>query len=769
MSGSGSGLAFATVAGSLEEHDVVHGIVLPKVLDEHPDLTHRQREYAKPDLKTSDFTFAPVRFNHNYKKNHTGVTIAWRVREVYQASANLLEQPGTVRVETLHKMHAEPDDDNQSAEANFQRSQREMLMRGIHRGLSLGHSYNTAFLGDAGVVDASQAGKPGILVNKNIIEISTCKRGKRDGSEILEYLPCRRSLERSRESEIREFVDVYHYTAPAVDLHSSDTARWRSYIDHLWSEVDQRRKALVSEPGYAQSLRARGVVAASADTDEWLEAVASLPWSFLADANGTQPDYRQTTMSTPVGSNQPAATTSSASQQQPPVAASTSQQPAGATNTAPALNQTGAPQGSSSMMAVDTPPTAPPPGGYQAEAAQQAANNFAAYKQQKEAREAAERRAAELETRLAEFESRDNESRKRKQQDDEEREKAAFLAKKEELRAGIMKSGALSKENGTEPQKVDRFVNDQLSDLNAIGTLSGLLEREQRFGHDCETLVSASASARNRFEEAQRAEWSRQRREIESTLSAQPASSIMSSGGYVANQPAASSSSGNRFSFADWNTQQQPANGAVSTTNYAPAQTQGTVLASANSFSFLTGGHQSRSLDTTTPAAAAKKKPELPAVDVTATDNIGQALDHMIYKSANAGTFVLPSRHQLLLLGTNTETRVLNSANGPVEESREVPRLQYPLPETSYSWKTTAPELHEKLTLEVKKLLANGSNRISPADMNEMYRAGRMNEHGQAVNMIPFGGPMEQDGWSAATMDQWRSSRGYGANRRAVF
>lgn len=761
------GLAFATVAGSLEEHDVVHGIVLPKVLDEHPDLTHRQREYAKPDLKTSDFTFAPVHFNHNYKKNHTGVTIAWRVREVYQASANLLDQPGTVRVETLHKMHAEPADDNQSAEANFQRSQREMLMRGIHRGLSLGHSFGTEYLGDAGVIDPSQAGKPGILVKKNIIEISTCKRGKRDGSEILEYLPCRRSLEQSRESEIREFVNVYHYTAPADDLHSSDAAQWRSYINHLWSEVDQRRKALVAEPGYAQSLRARGVVAASADTDEWLEATASLPWSFLGGANGTQPDHRQTTMSAPVGSTQPAATTTAANQQQqPPVAASNTQQTAGATNTAPTLNQTGAPQGSSSMMAVDTPPTAPPPGGYQSEAAQQAANNFAAFKQQKEYAEAAERRAADLAARLAEYETRDNESRKRKQQDDEEREKAAFLAKKEELRLGIVKSGAMSKENGTNAQQVDRFVNDQLSDLDSIASLADLQKREQRFSNDCETLVQASRSARDRFEESQRAEWGRQQREIEATLSAQPASSIMSSGGFVANQPAAASSS-NRFSFADWNTpQQQPASGAVSTTNYAPVQTQGTVLASANSFSFL-GGHQSRSLDTSTPAA--KKKVELPAVDVAATDNIGQALDHMIYKSANAGTFVLPSRHQLLTLGTNTETRVLNSVNGPVEQSREVPRLQFPLPETSYSWKTTAPELHEKLTLEVKKLLANGSNRISPAEMNEMYRAGRLNEHGQAINMIPFGGPMEQDGWSTATMDQWRSSRGFGSNRRAVF
>lgn len=271
----------SAVCGSdFDEHDLVHGIVLPELADVIVCAQERKREFSIDQARQLDFTSLPVRMNHNDDLGNVGTTVAYRVIEAsgdHRASANAPAR--RARAETLHKLNREADHPDNSHAANMAVLQRNLLMMGDHRGLSLAHKYEQEWLADCGKYVASASGRAGRIIFKTPYEISTCSRGKRPGSEILEYLPCKRSLRLSSADAVRAFARQYKYTEPAREL-SKSHATWPAYLDSLWSEVRERRHAIMSEDGYAASLRQRGIVAASAANQAALESAGAqhVPW-----------------------------------------------------------------------------------------------------------------------------------------------------------------------------------------------------------------------------------------------------------------------------------------------------------------------------------------------------------------------------------------------------------------------------------------------------------------------------------------------------------
>jgi len=265
----------------LDEHDLVHGIVLPELPDLIPDAQTRKREFSVAQARDLDLASLPMRMNHNDDLGDIGVTIAYRVLTPgaagtsgkHQASGAAKPRP---RAETLHKLNREADTPGNDHASDMAVMQRLLLMMGDHRGLSLGHTFHTEYVSDCGKYEASARGQPGRIIHKVPYEISTCTRGKRDGSEILEYLPCPRSLRRSSDKAVRTFARQYKYTEPSAELHK-EHAQWPGYLGALWEEVRERRQRIMSEQGYAAALRQRGIVAASADNQAALDAAAEKP------------------------------------------------------------------------------------------------------------------------------------------------------------------------------------------------------------------------------------------------------------------------------------------------------------------------------------------------------------------------------------------------------------------------------------------------------------------------------------------------------------
>src|SRR5690606_6593646 len=107
-------------------------------------------------------------------------------------------------------------------------------------------------------------GTPGRVIRKQAYEISTCRKGLRPGSEIYEYMPCKRSLQKSEENAVRQFARLYNYFEAPQDL-SRGSSGWNSYIDALSDAVNERRRAVLDKNGYTPILNARGYHAASND------------------------------------------------------------------------------------------------------------------------------------------------------------------------------------------------------------------------------------------------------------------------------------------------------------------------------------------------------------------------------------------------------------------------------------------------------------------------------------------------------------------------
>lgn len=276
---------YARLDSELDAHDVVYGIVLPNLKDEYHHPTQKKEEYTLAQAKQVDFTALPMLMNHNNDLHQVGITVAYRVRDGEPAKGE------TPRAEAVFMLNREPDQPVKDDLSRMMSVQRNLLMEGLHRGLSLGHDYHTEYVGNCGTYAASIGmadvnkrtddpyGDPGRVIHKEHKEISVCDRGLREGSEILEYLPCRRSLERSDDDAIRSFTKVYNYTPPPPYLHKQAPG-WSKYLDTLEAEVRQRRRSVLTTNGYGELLRAKGTHAASADRVQ-KRLLKDVPWVLL--------------------------------------------------------------------------------------------------------------------------------------------------------------------------------------------------------------------------------------------------------------------------------------------------------------------------------------------------------------------------------------------------------------------------------------------------------------------------------------------------------
>lgn len=266
----------ATVAGmdnNLVDHDLLYAVVLPDLAERIDDPQLKKQEYTLDQARRVDFASLPLRFNHNDDLPPVGRTIAYRVNE---------QTGGAPRAEVLFKLNREHEQAGARDKLSELSSlQRNLLMKGAHRSVSLGHYYTTQYVSDCGDHQASASGVPGRVIKKEAYEISTCAQGLRKGSDIYEYMPCKRSLLRSTDDAVRSFAALYNYTQPSSELHG-EHAHWSRYIDQLYDEVAERRRTVIKNKGYSAILQARGFHAASADQPGQLDSLSSAPWMFVS-------------------------------------------------------------------------------------------------------------------------------------------------------------------------------------------------------------------------------------------------------------------------------------------------------------------------------------------------------------------------------------------------------------------------------------------------------------------------------------------------------
>jgi hypothetical protein len=671
-------------SSDLDQHDLIHGIVLPQLDDELADPEEMKREFTKDQAREIDLTALPTRLNHSDNLESVGVTLAYRVRET----------GGTTCAETLHKLHREPDGDVDPEDkvAILCAAQRDLLMSGEHQGLSLGHGFSTDYVADLGRHDASLKGREGRVIYKRPIEVSTCRRGKREGSEILEYLPCKKSLLRSDEDKVRSFCNRYHYTPPPADCKKSrDPSSWGRYVDFLSDEVQQRRRQVLASEGYSNSLKSRGIVVAS--LDESIGAPA-LPWQFIrlvfCSIFFLLWFKRLEKMTTPL--NNSAAGIAGESAALPvavpaaiPAASSVTSTPAGTVhNVLPNQVAGGHPTPTTDLDPIE-----------------QAAQNFAYAKAQKD-------RADKIEAELAQYKEREQTeqlSRKRKQEEDSTREKEDFERQKAARRNEIVnKKEKFISEGMVDRATLENAISNATAAIEAARTQEELAAAQKTHHTMIEILEQASSSALSSRRRQQQDELAAQNRAIRTWMT-QPTlpGGIQSSGG-------------------------------VPQTRYDEPSGVHNASSSTSSF-YPTSGQSNHQPQQQQQQAAA------PAIDFNADNNFEQ-----IFDAHFASNRSIPSLSELMFGGIRVETKVNNSASGPVTQVIRTKVLQDPLKPREYSWKSAAPELFNQLVDNVRDTLRGTKQRPEPAVMDEMNRNAR-------VPMIPFVRPLKQDGWQTIPCD----------------
>lgn len=481
-------------APDLDEHDLVRGRVLPRLDDELANPEDMKREFSAKQAREIDLTALPTRMNHSNSLESVGVTLAYRVIE---------SRDGTpAMAETLHKLHREPDDGIPQNDpiAVLCATQRNLLMSGTHAGVSLGHSFSTDYVGDLGRYDASLSGQTGRVINKRPLEISLCKKGKRPGSEILDYLPCKRSLLRTTPEHVRMFCEKWGYTPPPPS--SSDRSAWNGYIDHLWGEVKQRRAQVLSADGYSQALKSRGVVAASADS----ATPAPVPWRVMWEEQTSptqQPTMTSTNTTTP-------------------------------TPTPAAAVATGVPASIAAAVAAEVHNVvpnqgAPVPGEAPIDPLQ------VAFETQAVATSAMEE-VKRLQAENAQYKAREaqeQQSRKRKQEEDAAQAAKMFAEQKEKKRNEYQQQGNQAlRHGGINEATVKAAVGNALEALEATQTLEDLAAATRVHDTSLAILEQASASAVIARNAQIQQELANQRRNVQQWASQLPnPGGIQSSGG----------------------------------------------------------------------------------------------------------------------------------------------------------------------------------------------------------------------------------------------
>lgn len=238
-----------------DDCDTLYAIVIPNLEERHDTYEGRTTEFTTEQARRLNLANLPMMCNHSSEQ--IGRTVAYRVRDVPK---------GKPRAEAVFQLMPEPDQPSIDADAQRRAAQRNFLMNGAHRDVSLGHNFYVRYCGNVMAATLPERengyGAPGINITKRAEEISTCYRGARPGSHILQYLPCKRSLRRSSVDQLRSFTRLYNYPEPPSALERR-TPAWEQYVEQLGDQVRQRAHLVLGKNGYGDLLRGRGVVAAS--------------------------------------------------------------------------------------------------------------------------------------------------------------------------------------------------------------------------------------------------------------------------------------------------------------------------------------------------------------------------------------------------------------------------------------------------------------------------------------------------------------------------
>lgn len=220
-----------SVAARWQHQDLLHAVVLPDLPARNDDLFAKKTEYTESQARQIDLAGLPILINHDEYVGRVGETVAYAVRDGSDGSP--------ARAEVLFVLDSERGVD--PAHLNRLDFQRNALMNGAHRDISLGHTYDV-LRAPAGVHRAS-AEAPDSVIRKAALEISTCSVGKRSGSHILAYFPCAETLRAATERAVRSFCNQHNYVPPPVGING---AEWTHHVESVVDQVSRRRDQLLA-------------------------------------------------------------------------------------------------------------------------------------------------------------------------------------------------------------------------------------------------------------------------------------------------------------------------------------------------------------------------------------------------------------------------------------------------------------------------------------------------------------------------------------------
>lgn len=407
--------------------------------------------------------------------------------------------------------------------------------------------------------------------------------------------------------------------------------------------------------------------------------------------------------------------------------------------------------------------------------AEQASLNFAYAERERQLRLEQEKELNELRAEKAQRDEQERTALKRKREEEQARARDEF----EDLRNQHKKAYSdqfehLLADGLADPDKVSMALQTGLAHLDSAQTKEELERISTLLAPTAAISVQASERARQLQDQHKQQELRYQWQAIH-TQFARPVQtgSVQSSGGFLPPSHQQQPTTPATPVLASWNASTPTAPSWASSTSSASATTApeqqqqpltwnastpdaGSVKASATGARGynLLDMNKSRSAATTSTfvpetAAGQSKTPAAPAVDLSAPDAVGQALDEMVHQSNNR---VIPGIHDVLRLGYVAHTRELNSANGrTVKETFFKPRLDEPLSERDYCWATAAPEYHEQFVAALRAALSPTGKRPDLREIKESLRLGELEARTDVnipVHMIKERFvPEPQDGW----------------------
>jgi len=251
--------------------DILHAIPIPNLAKQNEDFFAKKTEFTETQARQIDLTGLPILINHDERLGQVGKVIAYAVRDGTEDLA--------ARAEILIALTS-ADECRTPTDRYRLDFQRNSLLNGAHRDVSLTHEYRVTGAHAAAAVRNSSNNNDdtGCIIRKTAIEVSTCSEGRREGSQILAYLPCESTLRTATERSLRSFCTANGYTNPPESASPNrDATEWQRHIDQVIDQVQQRRTTL-----FAKEVRGYYRASASGATATLTEEIMATPWQFVS-------------------------------------------------------------------------------------------------------------------------------------------------------------------------------------------------------------------------------------------------------------------------------------------------------------------------------------------------------------------------------------------------------------------------------------------------------------------------------------------------------